>query len=124
MSASVSMIVIVGRLGADPELKSTATGKLVCNLSVATDEYAGKDKERRTEWHRVTVWSQQAEACAKYLKKGSLVYIQGRNQTRSWNDKDGNKRYSTEIVAERVQFLDSKPKSGEPTPADDPSIPF
>lgn len=112
MSASVNIVIVVGRLGQDPELKQTGTGKSVCNMSIATDEYAGKGQEKRTEWHKVTVWAEQAEACAKYLKKGSLVFVQGRNQTRSY-EKNGEKRYATEVVADRVQFLDSKPKTVE-----------
>jgi single-strand DNA-binding protein len=122
MSASVNLVIVVGRLGGDPELKYTGSNRAVCNMSIATDEYAGKDKERRTEWHKVTVWAEQAEACAKYLKKGSLVFVQGRNQTRSWDDKDGNKRYSTDVVADRVQFLDSKPRevAGAGVPAREP----
>jgi len=109
---SVNMVIVVGRLGADPELKTTPSGKAVCNFSVATDEYAGKGQEKRTEWHRITVWAEQAEACSKYLRKGSEVYVQGRLQTRSW-EKDGQKRYATDIVAERVQFLGGK-REGAP----------
>ena len=104
---SVNKVIIVGRLGADPELKATPSGRSVCNFSVATDEYAGKDKPKRTEWHRCAVWAEQGEACAKYLKKGSEVYVEGRLETRSW-EKDGVKRYATDIVAERVQFLGGK----------------
>ena len=106
---SVNKVILVGNLGADPELKYTPSNRPLCNLSVATNEVF-KDKagarQEKTEWHRVTVWGEQAESCAKYLAKGRSVYIEGRLQTRSWDDKtDGKKRYSTEIVAERVVFL-------------------
>ena len=106
---SVNKVILVGNLGADPELKYTPSNRPLCNLSVATNEVF-KDKtgqkQEKTEWHRVTVWGEQAESCAKYLAKGRSVYIEGRLQTRSWDDKtDGKKRYSTDIVAERVVFL-------------------
>jgi single-strand DNA-binding protein len=106
---SVNKVILVGNLGADPELKYTPSNRPLCNLSIATNEVF-KDKagarQERTEWHRVTVWGEQAESCSKYLAKGRSVYIEGRLQTRSWDDKtDGKKRYSTDIVAERVVFL-------------------
>jgi single-strand DNA-binding protein len=106
---SVNKVILVGNLGADPELKYTPSNRPVCNLSIATNEVF-KDKagqrQEKTEWHRVTVWGEQAENCAKYLAKGRMVYVEGRLQTRSWDDKtDGKKRYSTEIVADRVTFL-------------------
>jgi single-strand DNA-binding protein len=106
---SVNKVILVGNLGADPELKYTPSNRPLCNLSVATNEVfkdKGGQRQERTEWHRVTVWGEQAESCSKYLAKGRSVYIEGRLQTRSWDDKtDGKKRYSTEIVAERVVFL-------------------
>ena len=106
---SVNKVILVGNLGADPELKYTPSNRPLCNLSIATNEVF-KDKagarQERTEWHRVTVWGEQAESCSKYLAKGRSVYIEGRLQTRSWDDKtDGKKRDSTEIVADRVVFL-------------------
>jgi single-strand DNA-binding protein len=105
---SVNKVILVGNLGADPELKYTPSNRPVCNLSVATNE-VWKDKtgqkQEKTEWHRVNVWGEQAEHCSKYLAKGRSVYVEGRLQTRSWDDKDGKKRYSTEVVAERVVFL-------------------
>jgi single-strand DNA-binding protein len=133
---SVNKVIIIGRLGADPELKHTQSNRAVCNLSVATDEYGGKDKEKRTEWHRVTVWGEQAESCAKYLTKGREVYVEGRLQTRSY-EKDGQKHYATDIVAHDVKFLGGKPNgertekappsqsapASQPTGADD-DIPF
>jgi single-strand DNA-binding protein len=107
---SVNKVILIGNLGADPELKYTPSNRPVCNLSLATNEVF-KDKsgqrQERTEWHRVTVWGDQAENCNKYLAKGRTVYIEGRLQTRSWDDKEGKKRYSTEVVADRVVFLSS-----------------
>jgi single-strand DNA-binding protein len=114
---SLNSVTIIGRLGADPELKQTPSGRAVCNMSVATDEYAGKDQPKRTEWHRVTVWGEQAESCAKFLAKGREVCVQGRLQTRSW-EKDGQKHYATDVVADRVVFLGSKPAGGA-APASD-----
>jgi single-strand DNA-binding protein len=105
---SVNKVILVGNLGADPELKYTPSNRPVCNLSVATNEVwkdkAGQ-KQERVEWHRVNVWGDQAEHCSKYLAKGRMVYVEGRIQTRSWDDKEGKKRYSTEVVADRVVFL-------------------
>jgi single-strand DNA-binding protein len=106
--SGVNKVIIVGRLGADPELKSVGNGQNVARLSVATSEnWVSKDgqKQERTEWHRVTVWGRQAENCAKHLSKGRQVYVEGRLQTRSWEDPQGQKRYATEIVATTVQFL-------------------
>ena len=106
---SVNKVILIGNLGADPELKYTPTSRALCNLRIATTEVykdKGGQRQEKTEWHRVTVWGEQAESCSKYLAKGRSVYIEGRLQTRSWDDKtDGKKRYSTEIVAERVVFL-------------------
>lgn len=107
--ASVNKVILIGNLGADPELKYTPSGnRAVCSLRIATSEVwkdkAGQ-KQESVEWHRVTVWGDQAEHCNKYLSKGRSVYVEGRLQTRSWDDKDGNKRYSTDIVADRVKFL-------------------
>ncbi|MCG5053987.1 MAG: single-stranded DNA-binding protein [Myxococcales bacterium] len=109
MMASVNKVILIGNLGADPELRYTPNGnRPVCSLRIATSEVfkdkAGQ-KQEQTEWHRVTVWGDQAENCNKYLAKGRSVYVEGRLQTRSWDDKEGNKRYSTEVVAERVKFL-------------------
>ncbi len=105
---SVNKVILVGNLGADPELKYTPSNRPVCNLSVATNEVwkdKGGNKQERTEWHRVNVWGEQAENCSKFLAKGRMVYVEGRLQTRSWDDKEGKKRYSTEVVADRVVFL-------------------
>jgi single-strand DNA-binding protein len=105
---SVNKVILIGNLGGDPELKYTPSNRPVCNLNIATNEVF-KDKsgqrQERTEWHRVTVWGEQAENCSKYLAKGRSVYVEGRLQTRSWDDKEGKKRYTTEVIADRVVFL-------------------
>ncbi len=105
--ASLNKVFILGRLGADPELRYTPGGQAVANLNVATNSWSGKGEQReeRTEWHRVVVWGKQAESCDRYLKKGREVFVEGRLQTSSWEDKDGNKRYRTEINAMVVQFI-------------------
>lgn len=112
--ASVNKVIIMGNLGKDPELRYTQNQVPLCNITVATTDYrAGSDGERHTEWHRVVVWNKAAENVSKYLKKGNGVYIEGRLRTRSWDDQQGQKRYSTEIVAHNVQFL---PRSHSPSP--------
>ena len=108
MSASVNKVILIGNLGAKPELKYLPSGQAVCEMRLATNEvFNDKQNQRqeRTEWHRVVVWGKTAENCAQYLDKGRSVYVEGRLQTRSWDDKDGKKRYSTEVVADRVVFL-------------------
>jgi single-strand DNA-binding protein len=105
--AGVNKVIIVGRLGQDPEMKAVGQGATVTRLNVATSEnWVGKDgqKQERTEWHRIAVWGKLAEICGKYLAKGRQVYVEGKLQTRSWED-NGVKKYSTEIVASTVQFL-------------------
>ena len=133
--ASVNKVILIGNLGDDPELRNTSGGNSVCNFSVATNEvWTGKDgkKNERVEWHKIVVWGKQAENCQQYLKKGRPVYVEGRNQTRSWDDKDGVTRYVTEVVARQVVFLSGGSDGGggggqrddaPPTPDDDP-IPF
>ncbi len=115
----VSKVMIIGRLGRDPELRYVAGGEPVTTLNSATDEsYMGRDGNRvgKTEWHRVTVWGKSAENCSNFLSKGSLVYVGGSLQTRRWQDQQGQDRYSTDIRAQRVQFLDRK---GERPPRED-----
>lgn len=107
---SVNKVILIGNLGADPELKYTPSSKALCNLRIATTDVfkdKGGQRQERTEWHRVTVWGDQAENCSKYLAKGRSVYVEGRLQTRSY-EKDGQKHYSTDIVADRVVFLGSR----------------
>jgi single-strand DNA-binding protein len=106
--ASVNKAIVLGNLGRDPELRHTQAGKAVCQLNVATTETwndQSGERQEKTEWHRIVVWGRQAENCDKYLSKGRSVYVEGRIQTRKWQDKDGADRYSTEIVADRVQFI-------------------
>lgn len=105
---SVNKVILLGRLGQDPELKYTPGGAAVCNFSLATTEaWTDKQgqKQEKTEWHRVVVWGKLAELCNQYLAKGRQAFLEGRLQTRSWDDKDGNKRYTTEILANTVQFI-------------------
>lgn len=114
--ASLNKVMIIGHLGRDPELRYTNTGTPVANLNIATDEsYTDKQGNRvdRTEWHRVSVWDRQAENCNTYLRKGSQVFVEGSLQTRQWQDQQGQTRYSTEIRAQRVQFLDSRKNQGQ-----------
>jgi single-strand DNA-binding protein len=110
--SSVNKVILIGNMGADPEMNTTGSGVAVCNISLATSSFV-KDEEK-TEWHRVTLWDKTAENVAKYMKKGSKLYVEGRLQTRSYEDKEGNTRYQTEVVAERVAFLDSKPAGDKP----------
>ena len=105
---SVNKVILVGRLGRDPETRYTGGGQAVANFSVATDEtYKDKNGERqkRTEWHKIVVWGKQAEIAQQYLKKGSLIFIEGRIQSREWQDKEGQKRTSFEIVATNFRML-------------------
>lgn len=116
----VNKVILLGRLGRDVETKYTQGGDMVCSFSVATtDAYTTKGGERKeiTEWTNVAAFGKLAEVCGKYLHKGSLVYVEGRLNTQSY-EKDGQKRYSTKVIAQTVKFLDSSPKAG------DDSIPF
>ncbi|MEA2014855.1 MAG: single-stranded DNA-binding protein [Thermodesulfobacteriota bacterium] len=107
----VNKVILIGRLGGDPEVRYTQDGNMVTNFNMATDE-RWKDKNgekiQKTEWHRIVTFRKLAEICGNYLAKGRLVYIEGRLQTRSWDDRDGNKRYTTEIVASNMQMLERK----------------
>ncbi|HYD61937.1 MAG TPA: single-stranded DNA-binding protein [Noviherbaspirillum sp.] len=119
--ASVNKVILVGNLGATPQLRTTPSGDAVTNFAVATQEQwtdrKTGEKHELTEWHRVTLYRKLAEIAAKYLKKGNLVYIEGRLQTRKWTDKDGIDRYTTEIIADDLQMLGNR-KDG-PAPAYD-----
>lgn len=112
---SVNKVILIGRLGQDPELKYTPSGTAVTNFSLATSESwtdkAGQ-KQDRTEWHRVVVWGKLAELCNQYLAKGRQAFVEGALQTRSWDGKDGQKRYTTEINAKSVQFLGGNASTG------------
>jgi single-strand DNA-binding protein len=112
---SVNKVILVGRLGRDPETRYTGGGQAVANFSVATDEtYKDKagERQKRTEWHKIVVWGKQAEIAQQYLKKGSLVFIEGRIQSREWQDKEGQKRTSFEIVASNFRMLGGRGDGG------------
>ena len=111
---SVNKVILVGRLGRDPETRYTGSGQAVANFSVATDEsYKDRNGERqkRTEWHKIVVWGKQAEIAQQYLKKGSLIFVEGRIQSREWQDKEGQKRTSFEIVATNFRMLGGRADS-------------
>lgn len=117
MARGINKVILIGNLGNDPDVRYTAGGAAVANISVATSE-SWRDKEsgeqqERTEWHRVVFFGRLAEIVSEYLRKGSKVYVEGRLQTRKWQDKDGNDRYSTEIVANEMQMLDSRGGAGD-----------
>jgi single-strand DNA-binding protein len=119
--ASVNKVILVGNLGRDPETRYTTGGDAVTNIRVATtDTWKDKsgEKQEKTEWHTVVFFGRQAEIAGEYLKKGRQVYIEGRLQTRKWQDKEGQDRYSTEIVADRMQMLGSREGSGAPVAAE------
>ena len=107
----VNKVILIGNVGADPELRYTPSGTAVTNFNMATNESwtdNSGDRQEKTEWHRIVVWGRLAEICNQYLRKGSKVYIEGRLQTRSWEGQDGQKRYTTEVVARDMQMLDSR----------------
>jgi single-strand DNA-binding protein len=115
--ASVNKVILVGNLGRDPETRYTTGGEAVTNVSIATtDTWKDKsgEKQERTEWHRVAFFGKLAEIAGEYLKKGSQVYVEGRLQTRKWQDKEGQDKYTTEIIADRMQMLGSRSGSGAP----------
>ncbi|HIJ80662.1 MAG TPA: single-stranded DNA-binding protein [Desulfuromonadales bacterium] len=109
--ASLNKVMLIGNLGKDPEVRYTASGQAVASFSLATsDKFKGKsgEMEERTEWHNITLWGKLAEIAGEYLSKGKTVYIEGRLQTRKWQDKSGNDRYTTDIVGDRMQMLSPK----------------
>ncbi len=144
MAQGVNKVILIGNLGADPEVRYTGDGTAVANFSLATAESwkdrTSGERQERTEWHRVVLWRQLAELAKEYLKKGSKVYIEGKLQTRSWDDQSGQKRYTTEVVGNQMNFLDSRDAansgggngSGDPGPTpppynsgdDDDDLPF
>ena len=106
--ASVNKVILIGNLGRDPEVRHTANGTAVANFTMATTERwndPSGEKKERTEWHRIVVWSKQAEIASEYLRKGSPVYVEGSLQTREWTDREGQKRYTTEVRCQRFQML-------------------
>lgn len=104
--STVNKVILIGNMGADPELRHTQAGMAVTTVSLATSEQV--NGEEKTEWHKVTMWDKTAENVAKYMKKGSKLYVEGRLQTRSYEDKEGVMKYMTEVVASRVAFLDKQ----------------
>ncbi len=145
MSTSVNKVILIGNLGRDPEVRFTANGRAVAKFSIATSEMwndAEGTRQERTEWHNIVVWGKQAESCGQYLQKGRQVYIEGSIRYRQYDDKDGNKKYITEVNAQRVQFLGGGGGGGggggsrgamprgdsqnepPPPPSDDEDIPF
>lgn len=132
--AGVNKVILIGRLGRDPEVRYTPDGTAVANFSIATsrewNDKATGEKREQTEWHRIVAFRRLGEICGEYLSKGSQVYIEGRLQTRDWEDKDGNKRYTTEIVASQMQMLGPRGSgqnagpSSYRTPQESPSAPY
>jgi single-strand DNA-binding protein len=126
MAGGVNKVILVGNLGNDPEMRHTPGGAGVCEFRLATNEsWNDKNGQRqeRTEWHRIVVWGKKAEVCSKYLSKGRQVFVEGRLRTRTWDDKDGNKRYTTEVIANDVQFLGGAGGKGGAGGMDEPPPP-
>lgn len=134
--AGVNKAILIGQLGRDPELRYSPSGTAIATFSLATTERSTSrdgNRQERTEWHNIVVFNKQAELVNQYLKKGRMAYIEGRIQTRSWEDRDGNKKYRTEIVANTIQFLDRRgngqseytppepSSSAPPRPANEPA---
>jgi len=125
--AGVNKVILLGRLGADPEVRYTSSGTAITNFRMATSTFfTNKEgqKEEKTDWHRVVAFGRLGEICGEYLAKGKQVYIEGRLQTRDWEDKEGKKRYITEVIAQSMQLLGSPSaekdrSSSEPPPLDD-----
>ncbi len=119
--ASVNKVILVGNLGADPEMRYLPSGEAVANIRIATtDTWKDKDgnKQEATEWHRISFFGRQAEVCGQYLKKGSQIYVEGSIRTRKWQDKEGQDRYSTEIKGDRMQMLGGRQGMGDAPPRD------
>ncbi|HKJ69312.1 MAG TPA: single-stranded DNA-binding protein [bacterium] len=119
---SANRVILVGHVGADPEVRYTPSGVAVANFNLATNEtWTDNDgnRQERTDWHRVVAWRQLAELCEKFVDKGTLVYIEGKLQTRSWEDRNGVKRYTTEVVADSLTMLGGRGQAAEPAPQED-----
>lgn len=123
-SRGINKVILLGNLGADPDIRHTADGRAIANLRLATGE-AWKDQQghlqERTEWHRVVMYGRTAEIARDYLRKGSKLYLEGRIQTRKWQDKDGRDQYTTEIIAQEFQMLDRKDDGTAPAPSPNPT---
>ena len=137
MARGLNKVMLIGRLGSDPEIRYTTDGTPVANFNLATDSPVkrGDSWETETEWHKIVAWRRLAEICNEYLSKGRLVYVEGRLRTRSWEDRDGNKRWTTEIIAKDIQMLEPKDNAGsgtgggdatdlEPSPPLEDDVPF
>ena len=114
--ASINKVMLIGNLGKDPEIRYMPSGDAIANLTLATTENwkdKSGEKQEKTEWHRISMFGRLAEIAGEYLKKGSSVYIEGKLQTRKWQDKEGNDRYTTEIVANEMKMLGSRPSGGD-----------
>jgi len=127
MARGINKVILVGNLGADPETRAMPSGVQVTNISVATSE-SWKDKQTgeqqdRTEWHKVVFFGRLAEIASEYLRKGSQVYVEGNLRTNKWQDRDGNDRYTTEIVAKEMQMMGGRPGSGAPAQASSKAAP-
>lgn len=119
MAGGVNKVILIGNLGKAPEVRFTPGGQAVANFSIATSEKwndKSGQKQERTEWHRIVVWGKLAELCGQYLTKGRQCYVEGRLQTREWQDKEGKKNYTTEVVAQTVQFLGGRGEDAGPRP--------
>lgn len=128
--SNFNKVMLMGNLGADPEMRYTQGGTAVANFRIATTERwkdADGEMQERTDWHRIVVWGKQGETCGEHLRRGRSVFVEGRLQNREWEDKDGNKRWTTEVKADRVLFLaessKTKSESYEPVPGEE-EIPF
>ena len=121
MARGVNKVILLGNLGKDPELRYTQSGTAVCNFSLATTERvkANGEWQDKTEWHNITTWAKTAEVANEHLSKGSRIYLEGRIQTRKWEDKEGNTRYTTEIVANQIVMLGGGKNTERPPPGDD-----
>ena len=114
---SVNKVILLGRLGKDPELKYVPSGAPVANFSIATDEVwidRNNEKQKRTEWHRIVAWGKLAEFCGEYLSKGRLLYVEGRLRSRTWEDRNGNQRTTTEVNATDIVLLGRRPEEAQP----------
>ena len=117
--ANLNKVMLIGRLGQDPEIRYTQSGSAVANATIATNDYwtdKQGEKQERAEWHSLVLWDRLADLAQSYLKKGSQVYVEGRLQTRNWEDQQGQKHYKTEVVVTTMQFLDTKSSEVEGTP--------
>ena len=126
--ASVNKVILIGRLGKDPDVRYTQSGTAVANFSLATsEEWKDKNtgqKQSKTEWHRVVAWRKLAELCSEYLQKGSEVYVEGSLQTKEWETNDGQKRRTTEVLAHNIQFIGDKGQTKEQEPVAEDDLPF